>query len=308
MKIAVIGVGAMGSVYAGLLADAGNEVWAIDVWREHIDAIRDRGLRIEGKSGDRTVKIAATMDAQEAGHCDLVIIATKAMHVDAAAVAAKPIIRNNTTVLTIQNGIGSFEKVAAKLGKEKITIGVAGGFGASITAPGHVHHNGMELIRLGEMAGPVTTRLDKVAEVWSDAGFNVKTYDDIQPMVWEKLICNVCFSGVCTVSESQIKEVLGDHDLWQIAKGCATEAYQVARAKDIKVSFEDPISYVKAFGEKMPNARPSMLLDHMEGRATEIDVINGAIVREGADTQVTTPFNAVITALVIAKETRLGLR
>ncbi|MFP6718495.1 MAG: 2-dehydropantoate 2-reductase N-terminal domain-containing protein, partial [Alphaproteobacteria bacterium] len=92
MKIAVIGVGAMGSVYAGLLADAGNEVWAIDVWREHIDAIRDRGLRIEGKSGDRTVKIAATMDAQEAGHCDLVIIATKAMHVDAAAVAAKPII------------------------------------------------------------------------------------------------------------------------------------------------------------------------------------------------------------------------
>ena len=308
MKIAVIGVGAMGSVYAGLLADAGYEIWAIDVWREHIDAIRDRGLRVEGKSGDRTVKIAATTDAQEAGPCDLVIIATKAMHVEAAAVAAKPIIGNNTTVLTIQNGIGSFEKVAATLGKEKITVGVAGGFGASIKAPGHVHHNGMELIRLGEMAGPVTTRLDKVAEVWSNAGFNVKTYDDIERMVWEKLICNVCFSGVCTVSKSQIKGVLGDHGLWQIAKGCATEAYQVARAKDIKVSFEDPISYVKAFGEKMPNSRPSMLLDHMEGRASEIDVINGAIVREGADTQVTTPFNSVITALVIAKETRLGVR
>ena len=300
MKIAVIGVGAMGSVYAGLLADAGNEIWAIDVWSEHINAIRDRGLRVEGKSGDRTVKIAATTDAQEAGPCDLVIIATKAMHVEAAAVAAKTIIRDNTTVLTIQNGIGSFEKVAATIGKEKITIGVAGGFGASIKAPGHVYHNGMELIRLGEMAGPVTTRLDKVAEVWSNAGFNVKTYDDIERMVWEKLICNVCFSGVCTVSKSQIKGVLGDHGLWQIAKGCATEAYQVARAKEIKVSFEDPISYVQAFGEKMPNARPSMLLDHMEGRASEIDAINGAIVREGANTQVTTPFNSVITALVIA--------
>ena len=308
MKIAVIGVGAMGSVYAGLLADAGYEIWAIDIWREHIDAIRDRGLRVEGKSGDRTVKIAATTDAQEAGPCDLVIIATKAMHVEAAALAAKPIIGNNTTVLTIQNGIGSFEKVAATIGKEKITIGVAGGFGASIKAPGHVYHNGMELIRLGEMAGPVTTRLDKVAEVWSNAGFNVKTYDDIERMVWEKLICNVCFSGVCTVSKSQIKGVLGDHGLWQIAKGCATEAYQVARAKEIKVSFEDPISYAQAFGEKMPNARPSMLLDHMEGRASEIDAINGAIVREGANTQVTTPFNSVITALVIAKETRLGVR
>ena len=166
----------------------------------------------------------------------------------------------------------------------------------------------MELIRFGEMVGPVTTRLKKIAAIWSDAGFNVKTYDDIERMVWEKLICNVCFSGVCTVSKSQIKGVLGDHGLWQIAKGCATEAYQVARAKEIKVSFEDPISYVQAFGEKMPNARPSMLLDHMEGRASEIDAINGAIVREGANTQVTTPFNSVITALVIAKETRLGVR
>ncbi len=308
MKIAVIGVGAMGSVYAGLLADAGNEIWAIDVWSEHINAIRDRGLRVEGKSGDRTVKIAATTDAQEAGPCDLVIIATKAMHVEAAAVAAKTIIRDNTTVLTIQNGIGSFEKVAATIGKEKITIGVAGGFGASIKAPGHVHHNGMELIRLGEMAGPVTTRLDKVAEVWSNAGFNVKTYDDIERMVWEKLICNVCFSGVCTISKSQIKEVLGDHGLWQIAQGCATEAYQVARANENKVSFEDPISYVQAFGEKMANARPSLLFDHLEVRASEIDEINGAIVRVGANTLVTTPFNSVITALVIAKETRLGVR
>ena len=127
-------------------------------------------------------------------------------------------------------------------------------------------------------------------------------------MVWEKLICNVCFSGVCTVSKSQIKEVLGDRGLWEIAKGCATEAYQIARAKEIKVSIENPVSYVQAFGEKMPNARPSMLLDHMEGRASEIDAINGAIVREGANIQFATPFNSVITALVIAKETRLGVR
>ena len=113
MKIAVLGVGAMGSVYAGLLAQAGNEVWAIDVSHEHIEAIRAHGLRVEGASGDHTIKVNATMDAEKAGHCDLIILATKAMQVEAAARSAKPLIGKNTTILTIQNGIGSSEKVAA---------------------------------------------------------------------------------------------------------------------------------------------------------------------------------------------------
>ena len=308
MKIAIIGVGAMGSVYAGFLANAGNEVWALDVQLDHIEAIRKRGLRIEGISGDRVVEIAATTDANDVGPCDLVVIATKAMHVKAAAKSARSLLRENTTVLTIQNGIGSFEKVASLLGEENITIGVAGGFGASIKGPGHVHHNGMELIRFGEMVGPVTTRLKKIAATWSDAGFNVKTYDDIQRMVWEKLICNVCFSGVCTVSHSQIGVVLHDPHLWEIAKGCAQESYQVARTKGIQVSFEEPIAYVRAFGEKMPDARPSMLLDHMAGRASEIDAINGAIVREGATIEIPTPFNSVIASLVIAEENKMGWR
>ena len=308
MKIAIIGVGAMGSVYAGFLADAGNEVWAVDVQLDHIEAIRKRGLRIEGIGGDRIVEMAATTDANDVGPCDLVVIATKAMHVKAAAKSAKSLLKKNTTVLTIQNGIGSFEKVASLLGEEKITIGVAGGFGASIQGPGHVHHNGMELIRFGEMVGPVTTRLKKISNVWSDAGFNVKTYDDIQRMVWEKLICNVCFSGVCTVSHSQIRVVLNDTHLWAIAKGCAQESYQVAQAKGIQVSFDEPIAYARAFGEKMPDARPSMLLDHMAGKASEIDAINGAIVREGAAIKIPTPFNTVIASLIIAEENKMGWR
>ena len=302
MKIAVVGVGAMGSVYAGLLAKAGNEVWAIDVSHKHIEAIRAHGLRVEGASGDHTIRLNATVDAEKAGPCDLVILATKAMQVEAACHSAKPLIGKNTTVLTIQNGIGSSEKVAALLGEERVTVGVAGGFGASIKAPGHVHHNGMELIRLGEMNGPVSRRVKDITAVWSSAGFNAKAYDDIQQMIWEKLICNVCYSGVCTVSESRIGEVLNDEGLWQIAKGCAREAYQVATAKGIKVDIDEPVSYVRAFGENMPNAKPSMLLDHMAGRPSEIEAINGAIVREGANTNVPTIFNEIMTALIIAKE------
>ena len=126
MKIAIVGTGAMGSVYAGLLGDAGNEVWAIDTWREHIEAIRTKGLRVEGASGDRVIKLKATTDAHEVGVADLVIIATKAMHVEAAAQNVKPLLGNDTIVLTIQNGLGSAQKVSGILGSEQLMIGEIG--------------------------------------------------------------------------------------------------------------------------------------------------------------------------------------
>jgi len=308
VKIAVVGVGAMGSVYAGLLADAGNEVWAIDTWQPHVDAIRANGLRISGASGDRTVRLDSTTEAAEAGPCDLVILATKAMHVEAAAESARPLIGDGTVVLTIQNGLGSAEKVARILGHDRVVIGVVGGFGASIVAPGHAHHNGWELVRLGELEGPVTPRLTAVAKVWEGAGFRVRAFDDIHRMIWEKLICNVCFSGTCAMTEWTIGAVMADEDAWTVARGCALEAFAVARAKGIALGFDDCEAYVRDFGSKIPGARPSMLLDHVEGRASEIDAINGAIPLEARAIGLTAPYNEVITALVKAKEVRLGLR
>ena len=154
MKIAVVGVGAMGSVYAALLADAGNDVSVIDTSLDQVSAIRQRGLRVEGASGDRVVRLHATNDAREVGAVDLVVIATKAMHVRTAAESAHALLGPDTVVLPIQNGLGSIETAAAALGSERIVVGVAGGFGASIVAPGHAHHHGLELVRLGELAGP----------------------------------------------------------------------------------------------------------------------------------------------------------
>ena len=307
MKICIIGTGAMGSVYAGLLGDTDNEVWAIDRWQAHIEAIRNNGLRVEGKSGDRTVNLKATTNAKEAGTCDLVIIATKAMHVVEAAESVKPIVDQNTIVLTIQNGLGSFEKVADILGPQRVIVGIAGGFGASIKKPGHVHHNSMEFVHLGELNGPVTTRLAEVAQIWDDAGFNVKVFDDIHQLVWEKLICNACFSGTCAITEMTVGDVMADENAWQVASGCATEAFNVAKARGIHIDFDDPVEYVSNFGSKIPDARPSMLLDHLEGRPSEIDVINGAIPREGEKVGVATPINTVVSALVRSKERRLGL-
>ncbi len=302
MKIAIIGVGAMGSVYAALLASGGHEVWAVDVWQAHVEAMREKGLRVEGASGDRTVRINATMNPADVRDADLVIIATKDDGVDGAARAALAMAKPEAPILTIQNGLGSADRVAEIVGSNRIMMGVVGGFGASMKGPGHAHHNGMEFLRLGEMNGGLTDRLEAVAEAWRAGSFKVLTFDDILKMVWEKLICNCTYSGPCAISHLTIGQVQANPSAWSIASACGAEAFHVARARGIKLDFDDPIAYIRAFGQKIPNARPSMLLDHLAGRRAEIDNINGAIPREGAKVGIATPVNSMLVALLKAKE------
>jgi len=295
----------MGSVYAALFASAGHEVWAIDRWREHVDAMRSGGLRLEGASGERTVRLNATTNPRDAGPCDLVILATKAMHVVAAAESLKPLLKRETPVVSIQNGLGGPEAAASVLGRDRVMVGVVGGFGASMRAPGHAHHNGMELVRLGEFGGPITQRLMEVEDAWRGAGFRVKVFDDIDQLVWEKLICNCSLSGPCAVSDLTTGQLMADPDMAQISAACATEAFHVAREKGVKLGFEDPVAYTREFASKIPGARPSVLLDLMARRKSEIDVINGSIPRVGRGLGVAAPVNEAITALVHARERQL---
>ena len=308
MKIGIVGCGAMGCVYAGLLSEAGHDVWAIDQWQAHVEAIRDNGLRLDGISGDRAIPLKATTSPADVGPCDLVVLATKTMHVAAAARDMAPLIGEGTHVVSIQNGLGGPDAAARELGQTPVITGVAGGFGASIRGPGSAHHNGKELIRFGNRGGPVTPELENIAETWRQAGFKVRTFDDIDQLVWEKLICNVCFSGTCAITERTIGEVMEDPDAWTVASTCGEEAFQVAKAKKIAVDIQDSVAYLRDFGEKIPNARPSMLLDHMADRASEIDNINGAIPMAGKEVGVATPFNETVTALIRAKERRMGVR
>ena len=302
MRIAVIGAGAMGSVYAGLLADAGNEVHVVDRWQEHIDAIRRRGLRVEGASGDRTVTIGAHTTTDGIGTCGLVIIATKASGVVEAARAAERIIDSGSLILTIQNGLGAGERIQSAIASDSILIGVAGGFGASVKGPGHAHHNGMQLIRIGEMSGGLTDRVERVAALWRDAGFNVRAFADIHQLVWEKFICNVAFSAPCTVFNRTIGEVMADRDTWSVSLGCAREADAVARRKAVRLDFDDVDRYVTDFGNIMPDARPSMLLDHLERRRSEIDAINGMVPVVAAEVGLGAPYNEVVAAIVRVRE------
>ncbi|MEQ8663304.1 MAG: 2-dehydropantoate 2-reductase [Gammaproteobacteria bacterium] len=304
MKIGIVGIGAMGSVYAGLLAAAGHEVWGIDTWAEHVRAIRAGGLDVSGASGARVVRLHATTDATEVGPCDLVILATKAADVSAAGRAAATLLGPDTPVLTIQNGLGAVDALAGVIARERILVGVAGGFGASLSGPGRVHHNGMELIRLGEADGGVSARVEAVAAVWADAGFTVRCYADINQLVWEKFICNVTFSGPCTVLDMTVGEVMANAHAWPLALGCGLEAWQAGVASGIAFSFDDPRTYIGDFGAKIPHARPSMLLDHRAGRRSEIDHINGRVALVARQAGTTAPLNEAITALVRAREER----
>ncbi len=297
----------MGSVYACLFCEAGHNVWAVDTWRDHVDAINASGLRLEGASGNRTVRgIAATTDFADVGACDLVVIATKASGVE---VAARSIARNlpdNALVLTIQNGLGAAERITAHLPAGRVLLGVADGFGASLKGPGHAHHAAMNLIRIGEVAGGASARAHALAETWRRAGFRTQAYDDIQQLVWEKFLCNVTFSAACTVFDMTVGELMTHPERWQIALGAMHEAHAIALAKGIKLSFDDPVAHVTRFGAGMPGARPSMLLDHMAHRISELDAINGQVPELGRQLGLATPYNDTLVEILKQREAKFG--
>jgi 2-dehydropantoate 2-reductase len=304
MKIGIVGSGAMGSVYGALLADAGNELWLFDKWREHIEAMRARGLRCEGASGDRTVRVNATTDAAAAGPCELAIVATKVMDIETAVREAAAMIGPDTLVLAIQNGLGNVERIRRVLGPHNLLFGIAGGFGAELKGPGHVHHNGMEAINLAELEGGITARLERVAEIWRAAGFTVNVHNDLWPVVWSKLVANVAFSAICTVTGMRVGQVRASEWAWGVARACVEEAVEVAAAKGIRLAYDDPIQWVSEFAGKIPDARPSMYQDLRAGRRSEIDAIQGGVVAEGAKVGVPTPTCALMVQLVKALEAK----
>ena len=303
MKIAIIGTGAMGSVYAGVLAEAGHEIWAIDSWADHIEQIKSNGLTLEGASGNRTItNLSATTDADDVAACDLYIIATKADGVGAAAKAVARNMREDSLILTIQNGLGAGERIAKFINTKNVLLGVAEGFGASMKGPGHAHHNAMRQIRIGEMNGGMSERLQTLEAVWKEAGFNANGFADIHQLIWEKYICNVFLSAPCAVFDCTIGELVSNPDWREIALGCMREAYQAGKAKGINFSFEDADDYALKFAAVMPDASPSLRLDHVARRKSEIDAINGMVPVVSAEVGLSAPYNETLAAVIRRRE------
>ena len=303
MKIAIIGTGSMGSVYAGVLAEAGHEIWAIDSWADHIEQIKSTGLTLEGASGNRTItNLSATTDADDAPACDLYVIATKADGVGAAAKAVARNMREDSLILTIQNGLGAGERIAKFIDTKNVLLGVAEGFGASMKGPGHAHHNAMRQSRIGEMHGGMSERLQPLEAGWKEAGFNANSFADIHQLIWEKYICNVFLSAPCAVFDCTIGELVSNPDWREIALGCMREAYQAGKAKGINFSFEDADDYALKFAAVMPDASPSLRLDHVARRKSEIDAINGMVPLVSAEVGLSAPYNETLSAVIRRRE------
>ncbi len=303
MKIVVVGLGAMGSIYAALLADDGNEVWAMDPWVAHTDAIRANGLRVQGASGDRIVKsIQITSDASQLDGADLFIVATKASGVAAAASSIVPHLSPASHVLTIQNGLGAGERIASFVPDSQVLLGVAEGFGASVREPGHVQHTAMKMIRIGSYRPGKQTIVEAITAVWQAAGFNASAYVDIEQLIWEKFICNVAYSAPCAVFEKSVSELVLDPHGRAVSQACALEAWHVAKAKGVKLCFEDPICYISEFADRVGDAKPSLYLDHLAKRPSEIDAINGMVPVVAESVNLKAPCNAVLTHILQARE------
>ena len=302
-RIAVVGVGAMGSVFAGLFASAGHQVTVIGRPGAQIDAIRQNGLRVEGASGDRTVQVQA-LEAPGGGPFDLVVLAVKATQVEDAAAGLTGLVGPQTVLLAMQNGLGAADIVADAIGGERLAIGIAAGYGASVVAPGHARHTGMGPIKMGAYADLPSSAVETVAALWREAGFNAAAADDIAAMQWQKLMCNAAFSAPCAITGMTVSEVFGHADMKRVSLDAGKEAWTIAKARGIEIGIDDPDAYIAAFAERVGNAKPSLLQDIEAGRQSEIDFINGAVPREATKAGKTAKVNETLTSIVKAMESR----
>lgn len=303
MKIAIIGTGAMGSIYAAQFAEHGHDVFAVDTWGDHVEAINARGLIIEGPGGQRTIEgISAFTTLDKTPQCELYVIATKGNGVGAAARDVAASMASDSLVLTIQNGLGAGERIAEHMSTDNVLLGVADGFGAAMIGPGHAKHNAMKLIRLGEMNGGISERLRLLESTWRGAGFNVEAFEDIHQLIWEKFICNVGLSAPCALFDCTIGELLANPESRSVAMGCMLEAYKLGLKEGVAFSFDDPVAYLEKFVAMMPNANPSLQQDYRAARHSEIDAINGMVPELGRRYGVATPYNETLSALIRARE------
>ena len=301
MKIAIVGAGAMGSLYGARLTQAGEEVWLVDTWQEHIAAIKEEGLTVTSANGVETVPVKATMDPGEIGPVDLVMIFVKSHATHDAALTTAVLQGPDTLVMTLQNGLGNAEQIAAVVGAERVLVGTTA-MGATLEGPGRVIDNGKGVTHIGNFAASVTKKLYEIAAVFSRSGLYTVVDANVESLRWSRLTVNAglnALSAVTGLTNGQLAAYLETQELMNRA---VAEAEAVARAHGASLPHANMQAQVLANAQATKDNKSSMLQDVLKKRPTEIDAINGAIVREGTALGVATPVNEVLTLLVKARE------
>ncbi len=297
MKVAVIGSGAMGCLYGGYLARSGVETWLYDVWPEHVQTMRERGLIIEDRDGEHTIPVRATLDVVEIGVVDLMIIFVKSTQTALAVENARSCIGPDTLVLTLQNGLGNIEAITAHVDSRQVLAGVTSN-GCTLLGPGRIRHAGVGTTHIGPVTGVMTPAVAGVVDLFNGAGLTTEASPNAVGMLWTKLVTNVGINALTAITGLLNGQLLEHSELLEIMDGAIAEVERVAVARGIRLEVEDPKGHVRQVCRATAANRSSMLQDVSNKRRTEIDAINGAVVREATDLNINVPYNRILTNLV----------
>jgi 2-dehydropantoate 2-reductase len=290
----------MGGSFGGLLAGSGQNVTLLDTWQEHIDTINRDGLQISGALGEHHVKVPAFSTPQESGWADMAVIFTDANSTAAAAQTAAGVLKADAFAITFQNGIGNIEKLQQVLGKQRV-LGGSSMCSAAMRGPGHSVLTHVADNTIGETDGNESGRLHEVKSLLEGAGFKVKTDPDIMTKIWSKFVLNCCINALCATSGLRQGELARLPELDALQSKIIDEVLAVTAAKGITMPDPDMRSAIKKQCWRK-FSKPSMLQHVEAGKKTEIDALNGALVREAQSLGIAVPYNESLVALLKGRE------
>jgi 2-dehydropantoate 2-reductase len=299
MKIAVLGGGgAMGGLFGGYLARSGEDVVLLDVSRASVDAINRDGLRIEEKDGSTaTLRVKASSEPSDIGPVDLVVNFVKCYNTEAAITAAAPMLGVSTAILTLQNGWGNADRIAAVAGRSRVMVGLTYHSG-TLLGPGRVKHSGHGMTYVGELDGSQSQRLGTAVAAFRKAGIETTASSRIIDEIWKKLALNVCTLPTSALLHFPAHELIQHEGTIALMEGLLREVVAVAKAQGINLDQAERWQAITGLLKQAIGARASMLQDVEASRKTEIDVVNGAIVEAGKRNSVPTPFNDAMVWMV----------
>jgi 2-dehydropantoate 2-reductase len=303
MRIGVLGgAGAMGGIFGGRLAQAGEDVILVDVAQPAVDTINEHGLILEDRSGHKhSVPVKASTRPADVGPVDLLLVFVKCYHTEAAVQSALPMIGPSTTLLTLQNGWGNAPRIANVIGQQRLMVGLTYHSGTLI-APGHVKHTGIGMTYVGELTNQEADRLNRVAGLLRAAGMEVTVSHDILKEIWSKLALNVCTLPTSALLRFTADQLVQHEGTLRLMQNLLREAVAIAQAQGIALDYDERWQAITTLLEKAVGARASMLQDVENGRRTEIDVVNGAIVEAGKQLDIPTPYNDSMVWLIRSLE------